>query len=125
LPYLVKGRRDFALNSTGTWCVAMHPASSVAFRDDELGKLVFYNLDAFNRPVKTSIFMGGLEFDAYTTLLKQINNQKELPPFNPETYNRALRESKCFILPSIVRGTGISAQRHTKRQGRSRVFPRL
>lgn len=107
LPYLVKGRRDFALNSTGTWCVAMHPSSSVAFRDDELGKLVFYNLDAFNRPVKTSIFMGGLEFDAYTTLLKQINNQKDLPPFNLEAYNRALREARCFILPSVVRGTGI------------------
>jgi sugar (pentulose or hexulose) kinase len=32
LPYLVKGHGNFVLNSTGTWCVAMHPAAEVPFR---------------------------------------------------------------------------------------------
>lgn len=107
LPYLVKGYEDFVLNSTGTWCVAMHPTREVRFEPDELGKLVFYNLDAFFNPVKTSIFMGGLEFETYTELLEKINGRRERPSFDPALYGRVIAEKQRFILPSVVRGTGI------------------
>jgi sugar (pentulose or hexulose) kinase len=107
LPYLVKGYRNFVLNSTGTWCVAMHPTGEVAFEKEELGKLVYYNLDAFFNPVKTTIFMGGTEFETYTTLLKKINGRDDFPPFDAGLYRRILEERKLFILPSVVKGTGL------------------
>jgi sugar (pentulose or hexulose) kinase len=107
LPYLVKGYENFVLNSTGTWCVAMHPTRQVRFEPGELGKLVFYNLDAFCNPVKTSIFMGGLEFETYTALLERINGPHERPPFDPALYQKLIAGKNRFILPSVVRGTGI------------------
>ncbi len=107
LPYLVKGHTNFVLNSTGTWCVAMHPTRQVSFQADELGKLVFYNLDAFNHPVKTSIFMGGLEFETYLKLLRSLNQTQDWPEFKADRLQRVVSERKLFILPSVVRGTGL------------------
>ncbi|OGV67994.1 MAG: hypothetical protein A3K19_27970 [Lentisphaerae bacterium RIFOXYB12_FULL_65_16] len=107
LPYLVKGYKNFVLNSTGTWCVAMHPTNKVQFKGEELGKLVFYNMDAFFNPVKTSIFMGGMEFETYTEILKAMHGAKDYPPFNPEVYRKVIAERELFILPSVVKGTGL------------------
>ena len=107
LPYLVKGYDNFVLNSTGTWCVAMHPTDSVSFRPDELGKLVFYNMDAFFNPVKTSIFMGGLEYETYTELIGQLTPGAVKPAFDQERLQRIINERQLFILPSVVRGTGL------------------
>ncbi len=107
LPYLVKDYNNFVLNSTGTWCVAMHPQESVRFGGSELGKLVFYNLDAFYNPVKTSIFMGGLEFDTYTKILRDVSGKDDFPAFNPEICRKVIAEKQLFIVPSVVRGTGI------------------
>lgn len=107
LPYLVQGHGDFVLNSTGTWCVAMRPANSLEFAENELGKLVFFNLSAFNQPVKTSIFMGGLEFAEYTGLLEQIHGTSEHPPLDLDLYTQVAGAQAQFILPSVVRGTGI------------------
>ncbi|MCK5643620.1 MAG: carbohydrate kinase, partial [Gammaproteobacteria bacterium] len=42
VPYLIKSREKFVLNSTGTWCVAMSPQDQINFTEDQLGKLVFY-----------------------------------------------------------------------------------
>jgi sugar (pentulose or hexulose) kinase len=107
LPYLVKGYESFVLNSTGTWCVAMHPTDRISFEEDELGKLVFFNLDVFFNPVKTSIFMGGLEFDTYTDLLEEMTGVKDYPKFNRELYAKIIADRQLFILPSVVKGTGI------------------
>ncbi len=107
LPYLVQGYDNFVLNSTGTWCVAMHPTERVDFRADELGKLVFYNLDAFFNPVKTSIFMGGQEFETYNRILADIHGPTEWPAFDPALFARVAQERKLFVLPSVVKGTGI------------------
>jgi sugar (pentulose or hexulose) kinase len=107
LPYLVKGYDNFVLNSTGTWCVAMHPTDTISFNQDDLGKLVFFNLSAFFDPVKTSIFMGGLEFDTYTSILQEINGAKDFPDYNPDIYKKIIADSKLFILPSVVKNTGI------------------
>jgi len=107
LPYLVKGHKNFVLNSTGTWCVAMHPTGKVHFQPDELGKLVFYNLDAFHNPVKTSIFMGGLEFEMYSGLIKKICGRDDFPTYDHALYERIISEHRLFIVPSVVKGTGI------------------
>ena len=107
LPYLIKKPGEsFILNSTGTWCVAMHPEESVSFHESELGKSVFYNLCAFGTPVKTSILLGGLEFETYTTILRERFGLTELPEFDPDLYRAIIKERAEFILPAVVRGTG-------------------
>jgi L-fuculokinase len=107
LPYLIKKKNErFVLNSTGTWCVAMRAAEEVSFKPDEIGKVVFYNISAFGKPVKTAILMGGLEFDTYTDLLKKLNVEEKFPPFDPNLYKYIIAEKKLFILPGVVKGTG-------------------
>ena len=68
LPYLAKGFREFTLNSTGTWTVAMTPSDNFRFEDREIGTKTFYNLSAFGKPVKTALFPGGLEFSEFSSL---------------------------------------------------------
>ncbi len=106
LPYMVTMKEDFVLNSTGTWCVIMHEKEKVEFRDDELGKVVFYNINAFSRPVKTAIFMGGLEFQHYINILKKLDHKDRYPEFNSSLYEKIIRDRVLFILPSVSRGTG-------------------
>ncbi len=106
LPYLLKTREDFVLNSTGTWCVAMHPVKEISFSRDEIGKVVFYNLDAFFNPVKTAIFLGGLEFERYIALFNKINGKKPFPAFDHRLYRQIIEEAESFILPGVLRGTG-------------------
>ena len=64
LPYIARGSdKDFILNSTGTWCVCMHPDVSENvksfYNPDDIGKTVFFNRSALDTPVKTAIFVGG------------------------------------------------------------------
>lgn len=106
LPYLVKKTEDFVLNSTGTWCVAMHPGDEVRFAEEEIGKSVFYNISPLANPVKTSILMGGLEFETYTDILKPLHSDAPFPPFDPEVYRRVISEKRLFILPGVVQGSG-------------------
>ena len=106
LPYLIQAKEEFILNSTGTWCAVMHPARELTFADDEIGKLVYYNLDVHSRPVKTSILLGGLEFETWSDCIRKINNAEDFPPFNPEVYKTIIAEQKYFIFPGIVKGTG-------------------
>ncbi len=106
LPYLIKAKEDFVLNSTGTWCVVMKPSREARLEDEDIGKVVFYNLDAFSRPVKTTIFLGGMEFDTYVGLLKAISGSEGSSDFDPGIYGRILREKRLFILPEMFPGTG-------------------
>jgi hypothetical protein len=84
----------------------MHPVNEVSFKKDEIGKMVFYNLDAFFNPVKTSNFMGGLEFDKYSSLIKEINNITDYPDFDPDLYLKIIKDKNYFIMPGVVKGTG-------------------
>ncbi len=105
LPHIISSDgQDFILNSTGTWCVIMHESEKVHFNKDELGKVVFYNLSAFNTPIKTAIFMGGLEFEAYDSLIN--GSASDHCTFNPSLYQEIISRKDCFILPGITRGTG-------------------
>jgi sugar (pentulose or hexulose) kinase len=106
LPYLVKTEEEFVLNSTGTWCVIMHPSKKVSFREEELGKPVFFNQDVFSRPVKTALVMGGLEFEVWSEILKDINDKEGYPDFNPALYRKLFWGNSRFILPSVQKGTG-------------------
>lgn len=102
LPYLITTGDDFVLNSTGSVCVAMHPSDRVGLTDDELGKMVFYNLSAYGRPVKTAIFLAGMEFDAYMGLIAQYAGEREFPGIDEAPVNKVLTDRSLFILPSMV-----------------------
>lgn len=66
LPYLVKhGDQDFVLNSTGTWCVAMHKVDQLAYRPDEIGRKIIFNIDALGNAQKVSFLMGGMDYGLY------------------------------------------------------------
>lgn len=108
LPYLLrKGSERFVLNSTGTWCVAMHPTTGpVTFRPDEVGKSVFYNISAFGDPVKTTILLGGLEFGTYREILQEFHGDHDPPPFNRALYQGVIQGCRQFIIPGVVPGTG-------------------
>lgn len=106
VPYLITQEQDFVLNSTGTWCVAMHPTEKVNFAADELGKMVFYNLSYANQPVKTSVLLGGLEYETYTDALMAHHGRKDWPDYDPAMYADILSDSQSFILPTVVPGTG-------------------
>jgi len=103
LPFLITEKEEFVLNSTGTWCVVMRPADTVSIQKEELGKTVFFNQDVFNRPVKTSIFMGGLEHETYSKLFEE----KKSSGFNIKLYQEILEKNDLFILPSVMRGVGL------------------
>lgn len=106
LPYLINGEKNFILNSTGTWCVVMHPTKELSFTKEELGKTVFYNISANRDLVKTAIFMGGLEFETYTKILKKLHKIDDYPELNISLTKQILKESSCFILPGVVKGAG-------------------
>ncbi len=107
LPHFAKkGPEGFILNSTGTWCVIMNPVREYGFAPEELGKVVFFNQSAFLTPVKTAIFLGGLEFETWSRLLMEMNGRTELPPFDKALYDRVLERRSLFVLPEIVAGSG-------------------
>ncbi|MCE5256962.1 MAG: carbohydrate kinase [Spirochaetaceae bacterium] len=123
LPYLSKGYgTEFVINSTGTWCVLMHPQEKFEFAEDELGKVVFFNRSAYNKPVKTAIFLGGKEYEVWTEAIGKARaaasgasagaavggTGAEAPGPGDETelYNSILRDASEFILPEIVPGSG-------------------
>ncbi len=107
LPYLLQKRDEaFVLNSTGTWCVAMHPEERIQFADEEIGKSVFYNLSAFGTPVKTTILMAGAEFEHYAGLLQRRAGISEYPDFDPKVYAEVASARDLFILPGLLPGTG-------------------
>lgn len=115
LPYLVKDSgTDFIVNSTGTWCVLMHPQEEYGFAPDELGKVVFFNRSAYNKPVKTAIFLGGKEYEVWTGLFGAApgGSAHAAAPAaapaspSPALYAKILAERSAFILPEIVPGSG-------------------
>ena len=107
LPHFAKKEKQkFILNSTGTWCVIMNPVEKYFFTPDELGKVVFFNISAFGTPIKTAIFLGGLEFETWSGLLFKKHNRKDYPGWNEELYRNVLKEKKVFLLPELTQGSG-------------------
>jgi len=107
LPHFAKkGETGFMLNSTGTWCVIMNPVKKYGFAPEELGKVVFFNQSPFRTPVKTAIFLGGMEFETWSKLLMELNGRKDFPGFDQGLYDSVLQKRNAFILPEIVPGSG-------------------
>jgi sugar (pentulose or hexulose) kinase len=70
LPYLLRyPDEDFVLNSTGTWCVAMHRVDALTYAPEELGQKVLYNIDALGHLQKVSFLMGGQDYALYHKLI--------------------------------------------------------
>ena len=106
LPYVVSMKEPFLLNSTGTWCVIMNEKNEVRFEKDELGKVVFYNMNAFWKPIKTAIFLGGMEFEHYSKILQKMHHRTDFPKFDEELVQKVIDEKDKFILPSVAKGIG-------------------
>ncbi|MFZ3110644.1 MAG: carbohydrate kinase, partial [Rectinemataceae bacterium] len=107
LPYLVKDYgTEFIVNSTGTWCVLMHPQERYGFAPGEIGKVVFFNRSAYNKPVKTAIFLGGKEYETWTGLYGAIAKRPNPISPNAALYAKIVKEHSAFILPEIVPGSG-------------------
>lgn len=118
LPYLSKGYgTEFVINSTGTWCVLMHPQKKFGFAPDELGKVVFFNRSAYNEPVKTAIFLGGKEYEVWTDVIAKAKRAAPgaaaagaaasgAAESEAALYASILRDASEFILPEIVPGSG-------------------
>jgi sugar (pentulose or hexulose) kinase len=110
LPHLAKKAGvDFILNSTGTWCVLMHPQENFGFEPGELGKVVFFNRSAYNKPVKTAIFLGGMEYEAWTKAIASstgLAGGAKLPEPAESDYRALVDSPSAFILPELVPGSG-------------------
>jgi len=107
LPHFAKkGESGFTLNSTGTWCVMMNPVHEYGFAPDELGKVVFFNISAFGTPVKTAIFLGGQEFEAWSKILMAAHKREDRPSYDEALYRKILKKADCFLLPELTAGTG-------------------
>jgi len=107
LPHFAKkGLKGFILNSTGTWCVIMNPSDKYGFEPDELGKVVFFNISANGTPIKTAIFLGGLEFETWSDLFFKQHNRSDNPGWNEGLYRSILKEKKLFLLPELTQGSG-------------------
>jgi sugar (pentulose or hexulose) kinase len=107
LPYLSgAGAGDFVLNSTGTWCVLMHPQEDFTFNPGDIGNIVFFNQSVLGKPVKTAIFLGGMEFDVWTGLFKSIGKSGGRPVLTSDALRNFIVEKDCFLLPELVSGSG-------------------
>lgn len=101
LPYLLKGMENTVLLSTGSWCVGMLPAQPYQLSPEDIKANTFYNIDAWGRPLRTSIFTGGLEYSAYDVMFGKKDQS------NLETLNKLIEESELFILPGLIKGTSV------------------
>ncbi|MCR5723847.1 MAG: carbohydrate kinase [Treponema sp.] len=110
LPYLAKKTgQDFILNSTGTWCVLMHPesvAQDAVYSDEDIGKVVFFNRSALDRPVKTAIFLGGMEVDNYVKIYRRETGSDGFPDADVAAVQDVLTKKSVFVVPEIVAGSG-------------------
>jgi L-fuculokinase len=96
LTYLAKGYDDFLLDSTGTWSVMMRPADSAELTDEEIEAKVFFNQDAFARPVRTSLMTSGMDYDAFRAL-SDLKDEGDI-----EAARRVVAERRLFVVPGVL-----------------------
>ncbi len=107
LPHFAKkGEKGFILNSTGTWCVIMNPVEKYGFAEDELGKVVFFNISAFGTPIKTAIFLGGQEFETWSQCFMKLYKRNDIPGWDEALYRSVLKEKRLFLMPELTQGSG-------------------
>ncbi len=98
LPHLLRRDGDFSVVSTGTWVVNFAIGGAAGALDPTRDTLL--NVDAFGRPVPSSRFMGGRE---YEMLAQQFGAAED------EAIDGALSgvvARGMMLLPSVVNGSG-------------------
>lgn len=106
LPYMARGG-DFLLASTGTWCVFMYPGGEFKPRGEDLHRDVLYYIDAYRRPVRSSRFKGGFEYDYYTALIRsRFQADLENIALDMGILKDILERREDFIMPGLVPGSG-------------------
>lgn len=95
LPHLLERQAPFTVLSTGTWIVSF----AVGVSPDGLrpGRDVLANVDAFGRPVPSSLFMGGREFEILTGGVVAEPDEATLG---------SVVERRIMALPGFAPGTG-------------------
>jgi len=107
LPYLVRERGDFALASTGTWCVLMYPGAPFTPSKEDIYRDVLYYVDAYGRPVKAARFKCGFEFEHYANLLKSTFGGNPLAVrLDRRLAVEVLKAGEAFFIPTLTPGTG-------------------
>lgn len=100
-PYLLKGMKRTILLSTGSWCVGMRPDLPYEFSEADIASHVFFNIDCWGMPLKTSIFTGGLEYAYYAEQLQ------EQDPADLVLLQQVVLQENLFVLPGLIKGAGI------------------
>jgi sugar (pentulose or hexulose) kinase len=96
LPYLISAPGAVSVVSSGTWTIIMSPGAAVSGLRAERDCLG--NVDAFGRPVPTTRFMGGREFEV-------LMNNGPFEPVTDEDIAHVL-VSDVTILPSFAGAVG-------------------
>ena len=95
LPHILRRRSPFTVLSTGTWLITFAIGGSMANLDPARDCLA--NVDAFGRPVPSSRFMAGREFERLTDGAKAEPTDDEI---------RSVVENSVMAMPSCAPGTG-------------------
>ncbi|MDH0612452.1 MULTISPECIES: FGGY-family carbohydrate kinase [unclassified Agrobacterium] len=98
LPHLLRRDGDFSVVSTGTWVVNFAIGGAAGALDPTRDTLL--NVDAFGRPVPSSRFMGGREYEMLT---QQFGHA---PEEAIEASLKSVTAKGMMLLPSIVSGSG-------------------
>ncbi len=107
LPYLMVERGDFALVSTGTWCVIMLPGLPFLPSPSEMRRDVLYYVDAYGRPVKAARFKCGYEFEHYVDMIRGAFGVDPLAlELDRGLAAEVLREGEAYFVPTLTPGTG-------------------
>ena len=106
LSYIARDE-EFLLASTGTWCVFMYPRTKFKPQREDLYRDVLYYVDAYGRPVRSSKFKGGFEYEYYTAIIR---DRFSVDPgnisFDVDLLNDILKRKEDFIIPGLVKGSG-------------------
>lgn len=101
--HISKFKAPFSVVSTGTWVVCMSPGSDAEQLDESRDTLL--NVSALGKPVPSSRFMGGREYDY---LFEQYAAEKT------DQILDSVIKKYAFILPSVETGSGPFQNRHYK-----------
>jgi sugar (pentulose or hexulose) kinase len=100
LPHLVAHQAPFAVVSTGTWVINFGVGGDLRHLDPSRDTLA--NVDAYGRPVPSSRFMGGREFEI-------LSAEFNLAPPEGAAVEAALRTvigKGAMLLPNVIQGSG-------------------
>ena len=74
----------------------MRKAASIDLSPGEIAAKVFFNLDAFGRPVRTCIFPAGMEYDTFRGF-SLLNDESDVA-----AVRRVTQDGKLFAIPGVL-----------------------